>query len=136
MPQRGQGRRRKLRLRMLTLGLGRSSTRVIPSLGSGRYSPGPGMAKLLEEGSYQEVRPRVAKCSLIWPDFLAIDSKTPGVSGIIEAGTRPHSSELRRLSSDCHYPQEHPKTQRQEPTGTHPEEAPRTPAEPPQAHRE
>src|SRR5438309_1695271 len=59
---------------MLTLGLGRSSTRVVPSVGSGRYSPGPGTMKLLEVGSYQEIRLPVAECSLIRPDFLAIDS--------------------------------------------------------------
>src|SRR5512135_1576422 len=59
---------------MLTLGLGRSSMRVMPSLGSGRYSPGPGTELLLEEGVYQEIRPPVANCSRTWPDFLAIDS--------------------------------------------------------------
>jgi hypothetical protein len=32
------------------------------------------MVKLLEEGSYQELRPRMAKCSLIPPGFFAIDS--------------------------------------------------------------
>src|SRR5512142_690849 len=46
----------------------------MPSVGSGRYSPGPGTVKLLEDGSYQEIRPPVASCSLIRPDFLAIDS--------------------------------------------------------------
>src|SRR5262244_1675896 len=59
---------------MQTLVLGKSSGRLIPTVGSGRYSPGPGMVKLLEEGSYQELRPRMAKCSLIPPGFLAIDS--------------------------------------------------------------
>src|SRR4051794_8135493 len=33
---------------MLTLGLGRSSTRVMPSVGSGRYWPGPGTEMLLK----------------------------------------------------------------------------------------
>src|SRR5947209_19315951 len=56
------------------LGLGRSTTRVMPSVGSGRYSPGPGTVKLLEEGIYQEIRQPVAYCSLIRPDFLAIES--------------------------------------------------------------
>jgi len=32
------------------------------------------MVNLLEEVSYQEVRPKMAKCSLILPDFLTIDS--------------------------------------------------------------
>ena len=31
------------------LGLGKSSMRVMPWEGSGQYSPGPGMVKLLEE---------------------------------------------------------------------------------------
>src|SRR4051812_28038166 len=63
---------------MLTLGLGRSSTRVMPSVGSGRYWPGPGTEMLLREVSYQEIRPTVAGCSLIRPDFLAIDSECAG----------------------------------------------------------
>src|SRR5512135_3605798 len=46
----------------------------MPSVGSGRYSPGPGTVKLLEEGVYQEIRPPVANCSLIRPDFFTIDS--------------------------------------------------------------
>jgi hypothetical protein len=32
------------------------------------------MVRLLEEGSYQELRPMMAKCSLNPPGFLAIDS--------------------------------------------------------------
>ena len=56
--------------------LGKSSVRAMPTVGSGRYSPGPGMVKLLEreEVSYQELRPKLAKCSPISPDFFAIDS--------------------------------------------------------------
>src|SRR5512135_1453390 len=46
--------------------------RVMLSVESGRYSPGPGTVKLLEDGSYQEIRPPVASCSLIRPDFLAM----------------------------------------------------------------
>jgi hypothetical protein len=45
------------------LGLGRSSMRVMPSVASGRYSPGPGTVELLGEGIYQEIRPAVANCS-------------------------------------------------------------------------
>src|SRR3954468_7104465 len=48
--------------------------RLIPSEGSGRYSPGPGMIELLEERSYQEIRPLVAICSQAVPGILAIDS--------------------------------------------------------------
>jgi hypothetical protein len=48
--------------------------RVMPSVASGRYSPGPGTVKLLEDGVYQEIRPAVANCSPEWPDFLAIES--------------------------------------------------------------
>jgi hypothetical protein len=36
----------------------------------------------------------------------------------MEVKTRPHYSNLRRLSSDSYYPQENPKTQRQENPGT------------------
>src|SRR3954454_2830974 len=64
---------------MLTLGLGRSSTRVMPSVGSGRYWPGPGMEMLLKEESYQVIRPIVTWCSLIRPDFLAIDSSLSSI---------------------------------------------------------
>src|SRR4051794_11608649 len=49
--------------------------RWIPSEGSGRYSPGPGMVELLEERSYQEIRFPVAICSQAPPGILAIDSK-------------------------------------------------------------
>src|SRR4051794_4926422 len=49
--------------------------RLIPSLGSGRYSPGPGMVSLLEERVYQELRTPVPFCSQAPPDNLAIDSK-------------------------------------------------------------
>src|SRR4051794_12628685 len=48
--------------------------RWIPSVGSGRYSPGPGMVGLLEERAYQELRITMAFCSRIPPDNLAIDS--------------------------------------------------------------
>jgi hypothetical protein len=33
------------------------------------------MVSLLKERSYQEIRPAMAKCSLIPPGFLAIDSQ-------------------------------------------------------------
>jgi hypothetical protein len=49
--------------------------RLIPSEGSGRYSPGPGMVELLEERSYQEIRLPVAICSQTPPGILAIDSE-------------------------------------------------------------
>ena len=52
--------------------------RVMPSDGSGRYSPGPGMVKLLEKWFYQELRPLMAICSLNPPGNLAIVSKNPG----------------------------------------------------------
>src|SRR4051794_36368206 len=48
--------------------------RLIPSEGSDRYSPGPGMVALLEERSYQEIRLSVAICSQTPPGILAIDS--------------------------------------------------------------
>ena len=49
--------------------------RVMPWEGSGRYSPGPGMVKLLEKWFYQELRPLMAICSLNPPGNLAIVSK-------------------------------------------------------------
>src|SRR5271167_27734 len=48
--------------------------RVMPWEGSGRYSPGPGMVKLLEKWFYQELRPLMAICSLNPPGNLAIVS--------------------------------------------------------------
>jgi hypothetical protein len=45
--------------------------RVMPWEGSGRYSPGPGMVKLLEKWFYQELRPLMAICSLNPPGNLA-----------------------------------------------------------------
>src|SRR4051794_25891135 len=48
--------------------------RVMPSVGSGRYWPGPGMAWLLEEKFYQDLRGNVAFCSQKMPDNRAIDS--------------------------------------------------------------
>src|SRR5215831_8502871 len=50
----------------------------MPTVGSGRYSPGPGMVSLLRGRSYQEIRSSVAKCSLSPPGFLAIDSENRG----------------------------------------------------------
>jgi len=51
------------------------------------------MVNLLEEVSYQEVRPKMAKCSLILPDFLTIDSefrifhrKNLGIASQVPAG--------------------------------------------------
>src|SRR4051812_21747389 len=38
-----------MRLRTLTLVLGKSSVREVPRVGSGRYSPGPGTVSLLEK---------------------------------------------------------------------------------------
>ena len=52
------------------LGLGKSSMRVMPWEGSGRYSPGPGMVKLLEKWFYQELGPLMAICSLNLPVTL------------------------------------------------------------------
>src|SRR5262245_6263781 len=65
---------------MLIFGLGRSSTRVMPSVASGRYSPGPGTDILLGDGIYQEIRPAVANCSPKEPDSLATESITFAVS--------------------------------------------------------
>src|SRR5271165_6989201 len=48
--------------------------RVMPWEGSGRYSPGPGMVKLLEKWFYQELRPLMAICSINPPGNLAIVS--------------------------------------------------------------
>ena len=48
--------------------------RVMPWERSGRYSPGPGMVKLLEKWFYQELRPLMAICSLNPPGNLAIVS--------------------------------------------------------------
>src|SRR6267143_4056346 len=45
LPQTGQGRCVKLRLRSMILALGRSSDRVTPSVTSGKYRPGPDTAK-------------------------------------------------------------------------------------------
>src|SRR5271157_3991156 len=45
----------------------------MPSVGSGRYSPGPGMVYLLVE-VYQVIRTPLAICSLIRPGNPAIDS--------------------------------------------------------------
>ena len=52
--------------------------RVMPWEGSGRYSPGPGMVKLLEKWFYQELRPLMAICSLNPPGNLAIVSELVG----------------------------------------------------------
>jgi len=52
-PQVGHGCRRKSRLRWMIFGLGKSSTRVMPSVASGTYSPGPGMAKALPGSRFQ-----------------------------------------------------------------------------------
>ena len=43
----------------------------------------------------------------------------------MEVVTHPHYSNSRRLSSDCHYPQENPKTQPQKSPGTQPQTIPR-----------
>src|SRR5512135_2427942 len=82
---------------MLTLGLGRSSMQVMPSVGSGRYSPGPGTVKLLEDGSYQEIRPQVPKCSLTRPVFLAIDSEITAIPELL--GDRQQLYQRRTGSS-------------------------------------
>ena len=58
----------------LALGLGGSSTRLMPSVGSGRYPPGPGREMLPEGGSYQEIRRMMAESSQVRPEFLAKDS--------------------------------------------------------------
>ena len=63
-------------------------------------------------------------------------SKTPGDLGIMEEETRPHRSKLRRLSSDCYYPKEDSKTQRQQEASAQSQPAPRTSAEGPQPHPE
>src|SRR5512147_1066874 len=62
---------------------------------------------------------------------LGKSTKTPGVYGIIEGGTRPHYSKLRRLSSDCYSPREDPKTPPHEDARTQPPDPPRTQAEDP-----
>ena len=47
--------------------------RVMPwEEGSGRYSPGPGMVKLLEKWFYQELRPLIAICSLNPPQVTLL----------------------------------------------------------------
>src|SRR5271166_2019085 len=76
--------------------------RVMPWEGSGRYSPGPGMVKLLEKWFYQELRPLMAICSLNPPGNLAIVSKTPGYlverrSDSLDGHSRSdtHNSEIR-----------------------------------------
>ena len=60
--------------------MGKSSMRGMPWEGSGRYSPGPGMVKLLEKWFYQELRPLMAICSLNPPGNLAIISNFFGLS--------------------------------------------------------
>src|SRR5512135_2986356 len=77
------------------LGLGRSSMRVMPSVASGRYSPGPGTVELLGEGIYEEIRPAVANCSPEWPDFLAIVSNKATVG----ARKRGGGDTTRRMPS-------------------------------------
>src|SRR5512135_3134673 len=74
------------------LGLGRSSMRVMPSVASGRYSPGPGTVELLGEGISQEIRPAVANCSPEWPDFLAIVSIFSGCN------SRPATQSLQPVA--------------------------------------
>src|SRR5512135_3679518 len=58
--------------------------RVVPSVASGRYSPGPGTVKLLEDGIHQEIRPAMVNRSPGWPVFLAIDSKLLEVSATVQ----------------------------------------------------
>jgi hypothetical protein len=49
------------------------------------------MVSLLRERSYQEIRSAVAKCSLLPPGFLAIDSAMTGFSDVwAEAGRVEH----------------------------------------------
>ena len=62
-------------LKHATLVLGRSPMQVVPSVESGRYSPGPGMINLLEEHFYQVLRRLVVFCSQNWPGNRAIDSQ-------------------------------------------------------------
>jgi len=59
--QRGHSRRLKSRLRLRTFGWGRSSTRVIPSVLSGRYSPGPGISLLSRQGTSSYLKRSVWK---------------------------------------------------------------------------
>jgi hypothetical protein len=55
--------------------------RVVPSVGSGRNSPGAGMVRLLEQRFSQELRSRMAVCSPISPVNRAIDSIFFGFPG-------------------------------------------------------
>src|SRR5262249_43348088 len=49
----------------------------MPSVASGRYSPGPGTDTLLGDGIYQELRPAVANCSPNEPDSPATEAEKP-----------------------------------------------------------
>ena len=71
--------------------------RVMPWEGSGRYSPGPGMVKLLEKWFYQELRPLMAICSLNPPGNLAIVSPLPWKS--ITAVSSHVTARFRRTPS-------------------------------------
>src|SRR5208337_2370803 len=83
------------------LGLGKSSMRVMPWEGSGRYSPGPGMVKLLEKWFYQELRLLMAICSLNPPGNLAIVSEFPTatVQWIHNHGATPYIRLMFRSST-------------------------------------
>src|SRR5215472_1653643 len=73
LPQRGHGRCLKLRLRRMIFACGKSSGLVMPSLGSGKYCPGPdtaepSMAKHPWPGIY-------GICSLVSWSFVTNDAK-------------------------------------------------------------
>src|SRR5947209_2871863 len=85
--------------------LGRSAMQVMPSVGSGRYSPGPGTKLLLEEMFYQEIRSTVGQCSLIRLGFLAIDSESSQYCGerdeLSNLNQRPPLAPNRQESFDA-----------------------------------
>src|SRR5271157_2929407 len=74
----------------------------MPSVGSGRYSPGPSMVYLLVE-VYQVIRTPLAICSLIRPGNPAIDSTFEGLFrlGDLDRAPRILLGLLRREPGDC-----------------------------------
>jgi hypothetical protein len=81
-------------IRQRTLGLGKSSKRMMPSVESGRYAPGPGMVYHLVE-VYQVIRTLLPIRSPIRPGNPALDSPSVGVLTITRRmSTRGHRGSL------------------------------------------
>src|SRR3954447_7527583 len=74
--------------------------RVVPSVGSGRYSPGGDMAWLLGVRSYQELRSRMAVCSPNSPGNRATDSAADENTDGIVSGSELVSFVKTRVSKE------------------------------------